>query len=93
MPFKGYYLSPEGDLKRELAAEEIKAAFESGQGLLWVDIAETTEEDSKFLAQTFKDHEIGDVHGGHLVDVKDRQSSSKVFRQSGGDSYCAFGQR
>ncbi len=58
MPFKGYYLSPEGDLKRGLTAEEIKAAFESGQGLLWVDIAETTEEDGRFLEQTFGFHRL-----------------------------------
>ncbi|HJX70241.1 MAG TPA: hypothetical protein VJ441_04015 [Dehalococcoidia bacterium] len=49
MPFKAYYLSPEGNLQRDLTGEEIKAAFESRQGLLWVDIVETTEEDGKFL--------------------------------------------
>jgi len=58
MSFKAYYLSPEGDLKRELTAEEIKAAFESRQGLLWVDIAETTEEDGKFMEQTFNFHHL-----------------------------------
>ena len=58
MPFKAYYLSPKGDLKRDLTEEEIKAAFESKQGLLWVDIAETTEEDGKFLAQTFNFHPL-----------------------------------
>ncbi|HEY55663.1 MAG TPA: magnesium/cobalt transporter CorA [Dehalococcoidia bacterium] len=58
MPFKAYYLSPKGDLKRDLAEKEIKAAFESRQGLLWVDIAETTEEDGKFLAQTFNFHNL-----------------------------------
>ncbi|MDH5695206.1 MAG: magnesium/cobalt transporter CorA [Dehalococcoidia bacterium] len=58
MQFKAYYLSPEGDLKHDLTAQEIKAAFESGQGLLWVDIAETTEGDSNFLEQTFNFHHL-----------------------------------
>jgi magnesium transporter len=58
MPFKGYYLSPEGDLKCDLTAKELKAAFESGQGLLWVDIAETTEEDGRFLENTFNFHRL-----------------------------------
>ena len=49
MPCKAYYLSPEGNLQRELTGEETKAAFESRQGLLWVDITETAEEDGKFL--------------------------------------------
>jgi magnesium transporter len=58
MSFKAYYLSPEGELKHDLTAEEIKAAFESRQGLLWVEIAETTEEDGKFLEQTFNFHHL-----------------------------------
>jgi magnesium transporter len=58
MPFKAYYLSPEGDFKRDLTAKETKAAFESKQGLLWVDIDETTEEDGKFLEQTFNFHPL-----------------------------------
>jgi magnesium transporter len=58
MPFKAYYLSPEGDLKCDLAAEEIKAAFESKKGLLWVDIAGTTEEDGAFLAHNFNFHHL-----------------------------------
>ncbi len=37
MPFTAYYLSPEGKLQRDLTEKEIKAAFESKQGLLWVE--------------------------------------------------------
>ena len=58
MSFKAYYLSPGGELKHDLTAEEIKTAFESRQGLLWVEIAETTEEDGKFLEQTFNFHHL-----------------------------------
>lgn len=49
MSCKAYYLSPECNLQRDLAGEEIKAAFACRQGLLWVDITEITEEDGKFL--------------------------------------------
>ena len=49
MSCKAYYLSPEGNLQRDLTGEEIKVAFKSRQGLIGVDIVETTEEDGKFL--------------------------------------------
>ena len=58
MPFKAYYLSPEGTLRKELGEKEVRAAFESGQGLLWVDIAETTEEDGSFLERVFNFHHL-----------------------------------
>ena len=38
MLFTAYYLSPEGDFRRDLNEEQIKIVFESKQGLLWVDI-------------------------------------------------------
>lgn len=58
MPFKAYYLTPEGDLRRDISEAEIGAAFESKQGLLWVDIFETTQEDGKFLERTFDFHHL-----------------------------------
>jgi magnesium transporter len=58
MPFKAYYLSPQGDLQRDLSEGEIRAAFESKQGLLWVDISGTTEEDGEFLERTFNFHHL-----------------------------------
>jgi len=58
MPFKAYYLSPEGDLKCDLNEEQVRAAFESKQGVLWVDIVETTEEDGEFLERTLNFHHL-----------------------------------
>ena len=58
MPFQAYYLSPEGDLKQGISKEEIKTMYESKQGLLWVDIVETTEEDGDFLEQVFGFHRL-----------------------------------
>lgn len=58
MPYTAYYLSPDGKLQRNISQIEIKTAFESRQGLLWVDITETTEEDASFLGQTFNFHHL-----------------------------------
>ena len=58
MPFKAYYLSPEGDFRRDISETEVRTAFESRQGLLWVDVAETTQEDGEFLERTFNFHHL-----------------------------------
>ena len=58
MPFKAYYLHPDGDLRRGLGEGEVRAAFESKQGLLWVDISETTEDDGEFLSRNFGFHHL-----------------------------------
>ncbi len=58
MPYKAFYLNPEGELQRELNEREIKAAYEAKQGMLWVDISETTEEDGKFLERVFDFHHL-----------------------------------
>jgi len=78
MPFQAYYLSPEGNLQRDLNEAEIKAAFESKQGLLWVDIVETSQEDGKLLEQTLGLHPLAvedcispDIHSPKIDDFGD----------------------
>jgi magnesium transporter len=56
--FKAYYLNPRGTLQRDLSEDEMQAAFESKQGLLWVDVCENTEEDSMLLERVFKFHHL-----------------------------------
>jgi Mg2+ and Co2+ transporter CorA len=58
MPFKTLYLTAEGDLRRDLSKEEVRAAYESGQGLLWVDVTATRGEDGDFLEHTFGFHHL-----------------------------------
>ena len=58
MPYIAYYLSPEGKLQRDLGEDEIRQAFESKQGLLWVDICETTTDDGAFLERVFGFHHL-----------------------------------
>jgi magnesium transporter len=58
MSFKGYHLTPEDNLRVGLNEEEIQAAFESGEGLLWIDVAGITEGDGEFLERTLKLHHL-----------------------------------
>jgi magnesium transporter len=58
MSYKTYYLHPDGELKRDLSEEEIRVAYESGQGMLWVDVSATTEEDGHFLERVFNFHPL-----------------------------------
>jgi len=78
MAFEAYYLSPEGDLRRGVSETEVRAAFESRRGLLWVDIFETTEEDGKFLERTFDFHHLAvedcvntEIHAPKIDDFRD----------------------
>jgi len=58
MSFKAYYLNPQGTLQRDPSEDEMQTAFESRQGLLWVDVEETTEEDGVLLERLFKFHHL-----------------------------------
>ncbi|MFC1905260.1 magnesium/cobalt transporter CorA [Chloroflexota bacterium] len=58
MPIKAYYLNTEGEFQIGLNENEIRQAFKTQQGLLWVDISETTEKDEDFLIHTLKFHPL-----------------------------------
>ena len=58
MSFSAYYLDADGNLRTGLGEEEVQHAFESKQGLLWVDVSDTTEEDGKFLERTLHFHHL-----------------------------------
>ena len=58
MSIKAYYLAPDGNLQRDLSEDEIIKAYESKQGLLWVDVSETTEDEGKFLEQSLHFHHL-----------------------------------
>jgi magnesium transporter len=58
MPFKAYYLDPAGRLHQDLDEAQIAAAQASGEGLLWVDIGETTQADGQFLERVFQFHHL-----------------------------------
>ncbi len=58
MPFTAFYLTPREELRSGLSEAEVRDAFSSQQGLLWVDVAHVTEEDSQFLQRTFAFHHL-----------------------------------
>ena len=58
MTFTAYYLSPEGELRQKLGEEEMRRAFESGQGLLWVDVSGVEEVNAPFLERNFHFHHL-----------------------------------
>lgn len=58
MSFSAYYLTPSGELRHNLGEEEVRSAFASKEGLLWVDVSETTEEDGRFLERVFGFHHL-----------------------------------
>lgn len=58
MPFTAYYLDPAGKLSQGLSEPDIQTAHASGEGLLWIDIEETTVEDGDFLSRVFRFHPL-----------------------------------
>jgi len=58
MGYKAYYLGPGGDLRHGLSEEELRTAFQSKEGLLWVDICGVTEEDGEFMVRNFGFHHL-----------------------------------
>jgi magnesium transporter len=58
MPIKAYYLAPDGQIQRDLTESDITKAFDSKQGLLWLDLPDTTEDDGKFIEQHFGLHHL-----------------------------------
>ena len=58
MPYQAYYLSPDGNLARDLEEKQIVSAVESGRGMLWLDVSETTQEDGEFLERVFHFHHL-----------------------------------
>ena len=58
MPISAYYFAPSTDIKRITDAGEIKAAFDSRQGLLWADISEISADDGTILHDVFQFHNL-----------------------------------
>jgi magnesium transporter len=58
MPFNAYYLTPGGDLRKDLSEADIAAAFASKTGLLWVDVPGITTEDGAALERIFGFHHL-----------------------------------
>ena len=58
MPFNGFYLTPSGEIERKLDEGQIRAAFQSGEGLLWMDMCDAGAEDGRLLEEVFNFHHL-----------------------------------
>ncbi len=58
MPFRAYHMTTGGELRRNLTQEQVQAAFVAREGLLWVDISDTSPDDGVFLDQIFHFHPL-----------------------------------
>ncbi len=78
MPFNAYYLTPGGDLRKDLSEPDIAAAYASKQGLLWVDVPGITAEDGATLERLFGFHHLAvedcispEIHSPKIDDFPD----------------------
>ncbi len=53
-----FYLAPDGKLLDQLNVEQIKNILTTGEGLLWVDIEDVTNEDAGLLSNVFGFHPL-----------------------------------
>ena len=53
-----FYLAPDGKLLDQLDMEKIKDFLATGEGLLWVDIEDVTDEDAGLLSNVFSFHPL-----------------------------------
>ena len=53
-----FYLAPDGKLLDQLGMEQIKDFLATGEGLLWVDMEDVTNEDAELLSNVFNFHPL-----------------------------------
>ena len=73
-----FYLAPDGKLLDQIGKEQIKNFLATGEGLLWVDIEDVTDEDAELLSNVFCFHPLAvadcvskDVHPPKIDDFED----------------------
>jgi magnesium transporter len=78
MPLTAFYSRPDGELSHDLSEEQVREAFESKTGLLWVDVEEMTDSDIDALDRVFGFHALAladcvsrDVHAPKIDDFGD----------------------
>lgn len=78
MTLTAYYLKPDGEVRQDLGEKEVREAFESKTGLLWVDVEDTSESEIGILERVFGFHSLAladcvsrEVHGPKIDDFGD----------------------
>ena len=58
MPYRSYFLTPEGSVETELSEVSIQDAVASGEGILWLDFDGPSVEDGEFMRRVFGLHPL-----------------------------------
>jgi magnesium transporter len=73
-----FYLTPDGELLDQLDTEQIKGFLATGEGLLWVDMEDVTDEDAELLSNVFSFHPLAvadciskNIHPPKIDDFED----------------------
>jgi len=73
-----FYLAPDGKLLDQLDIEQIRKFLATGEGLLWVDIEDVTDEDAELLSNVFCIHPLAvadciskNIHPPKIDDFED----------------------
>jgi magnesium transporter len=73
-----FYLAPDGKLLDQLGTEQIKNFLATGEGLLWVDMEDLTNEDAGLLSNVFRFHPLAvedcvskNIHPPKIDDFED----------------------
>jgi magnesium transporter len=72
-----FYLAPDGKLLDQIGTEQIKDFLATGEGLLWVDMEDVTNEDAELLSNVFNFHPLAvedciskDIHPPKIDDFE-----------------------
>jgi len=73
-----FYLTPGGELLEQLSTEQIKNFMATGEGLLWIDMEDVSDEDAQILSNIFGFHPLAvedciskDIHPPKIDDFED----------------------
>ena len=58
MTKSAFYLAPDGEILDQLGTEQIRKFLATGEGLLWVDMEDVTDEDAELLSSVFRFHPL-----------------------------------
>jgi magnesium transporter len=73
-----FYLGPDGKILEQVGTEEIRNFLATGEGLLWVDLGDVTNEDAELLSNVFHFHPLAvadciskNIHPPKIDDFED----------------------
>ena len=81
MTVKTYYLDSSENQKSDINRDEIESAYQSGQGLLWIDIEGDEQEDISLMSSIFGFHKlsIDDCLGERINPPKVDEFENHIF--------------